>query len=135
MLRAGLLLSLASLGWGIGIGSNGDEPFTVPPDAASAPAVRYARLDRASAATELGRRGVSFSSVASARGVLAPVRLTGPLAGVTYRSPLSAAARASAAIEIFDCRLALALHDFSTILRRYDVVEVVHLSAYRPPPA
>jgi hypothetical protein len=109
------------------------DALSFPQDPSVTPAVRYASLDRARCEAELTRRGISFSRVSEARGVLAPVRLTGPLRGVTFRSGLPAAQRATAAIEIFDCRLVLALHDFAAILAKHDVVEVIHLSAYRPP--
>ena len=76
-----------------------------------------------------------FSRVDEARGVLAPVRLDGPLHGVTFR--LGAAGGRSgprARWEIVDCRLALALDDFAAQLAAHDVVEVIHFSIYRPPP-
>src|SRR5262245_22842956 len=40
-------------------------------------ASRYAALDRAACESELARRSISFDRVVEARGVLAPVRLTG----------------------------------------------------------
>jgi hypothetical protein len=81
------------------------------------------------------RRRLPFDRVDGARGVLAPVRLTGPLHGVTYRTDLPAGRRTSTPWEIVDCRLALALDDFAAQLAAHDIVEVVHFSAYRPPPA
>jgi len=95
------------------------------------PAQRYARLDKTACEAELTTRGISFASE-SVSTVLAPVRLTGALHGVTFHSALPAAQRATSAMEILDCRLVLALDDFSAILARYDVVDVVHLSVYRP---
>ena len=106
-----------------------------PADPSSTPAARYSRLDRSSCEAELRRRQIGFVLVAEARGVLAPVRLTGPLHGVTYHPALPASQRPSSPYEILDCRLVLALDDFSTILARYDVVDVVHFSVYRPPSA
>jgi hypothetical protein len=108
---------------------------TSAPDPDSAPAVRYARLDRGACEAELGRRGVAFAAVGEARGVLAPIRLAGPLHGVTFRTGLPASQRASSPWEIVDCRLALALDDFAAQLATHDVVEVVHYSVYRPPSA
>jgi hypothetical protein len=75
---------------------------------------------------------VAFDRLGEARGVVAPLRLRGPLSGVTFRSLLPEAKRKTATIEIYDCRLVLALDDFARILARHDVVEVVHLSVYRP---
>ncbi|HEY1957869.1 MAG TPA: hypothetical protein VGH28_19750 [Polyangiaceae bacterium] len=98
-----------------------------------APAIRYGSLDRTSCEAELDRRHVPFTRVDEARGVLAPVRLTGPIHGVTYHSALPASQRARSPYEILDCRLVLALDDFSQILAKHDIVEVIHFSVYRPP--
>ncbi len=110
-----------------------DPAIVQPPDAASAPAVRYAQLDRASCEAELRRRAIPFTRVDSAKGVLAPVRLAGPIRGVTYRTELPAAQRPTTPYEILDCRLVLALDDFSAILAKHDVAQVIHYSVYRPP--
>jgi hypothetical protein len=96
---------------------------------------KYASLDRARCEAELTARHVPFERVGEARGVLAPLRLTGPVAGVTFHSPLPASKRHSATMEIYDCRLVLALDDFAHLLARHGIVEVVHLSVYRPVPA
>ena len=101
--------------------------------ARAAPAVHYGSLDRATCEGELVRRNIPFTPVAEARGVLAPVRLTGPLHGVTYHSALPARQRATSPYDILDCRLVLALDDFSQILAKHDIVEVIHFSVYRPP--
>lgn len=106
-----------------------------PPDAASAPAVRYASLGQGACEAELKKRGIAFTRVDSARGVLAPVRLTSGIRGITYRTELPAHQRATSPYEILDCRLVLALDDFSAILAKHDVVEVLHYSVYRPPSA
>lgn len=103
------------------------------PDAPATPAVRYARLTPTECLAEVRRRDLPVAPVDSARGVLAPVRLTGPLRGVAYRTRLAASARATSPWEIADCRLVLALDDFAEILARHGVVEVRHYSMYRPP--
>jgi hypothetical protein len=103
-------------------------------DADATPAVRYARLSLDACEGELTHRGVPFSRIDKARGVLAPIRLTGPLRGVSFHSVLAPARRAESPFEILDCRLALALDDFALILAKHGIVEVVHLSMYRPPP-
>ncbi len=105
------------------------------PNATNAPAMKYSKMDRAACEAELGRRTISFARVIEARGVLAPVRLTSKLHGVSFHSALPASARPTSPYEILDCRLVLALDDFSVILAKYDVVEVVHMSVYRPPSA
>jgi hypothetical protein len=98
------------------------------------PAVRYASLDPSSCAVELSSRAVPFVAVDAARGVLAPIRLTGPVHGVSFHSGLAVPLRATSPYEILDCRLALALDDFAGLLARHGITEVVHLSLYRPPP-
>src|SRR5260370_25331580 len=81
---------------------------TFPTGAESFPAVRYASFDGSRCLAELSRRGVSFQNiVGQAPGVLAPVRLTGPLNGVVYRTMLAESARRTTPWEVFDCRLAL----------------------------
>lgn len=104
----------------------------LPPDVASSPAWKYANLDATGCEAELSKRGVPFAK-ATAAGVAAPVRLTGPIRGVTFHSQLPAAQRATSPYEILDCRLVLALDDFAVVLGKYDVNEVVHYSVYRPP--
>lgn len=110
-----------------------DEP--APALSGSAPAMRYARLDRGACEAELGKRHIAFERVGEARGVIAPLRLKGAIAGVDFHSMLPLAQRRTSPYEIYDCRLVLALDDWARVLTRYDVVEVVHYSVYRPPPA
>jgi hypothetical protein len=98
------------------------------------PARGYGQLERAACEAELERRGVPFTVVRDAPGVMVPLRLTGPLHGVTFHSAVPASQRGSSPWEIIDCRLALALDDFAVQLAAHGVVEVVHYSVYRPPP-
>jgi hypothetical protein len=100
---------------------------------ASAPARRYGAMDAATCERELRARGVAFERAPESRGVLLPVRLTGPVRGVTYRTALGERARKTSPYEITDCRLALALDDFAKILAAHEIVEVIHYSMYRPP--
>jgi hypothetical protein len=97
------------------------------------PARRYASLDKETCEAQLVVRGVPFVRVEEARGVLAPVRLSGPIHGVSFHTGLPPAKRASSPWEIVDCRLALALDDFALQLSRHDIVDVLHYSIYRPP--
>jgi hypothetical protein len=141
MLRGlALAASLSSFAWS----STGDvegwqtpvgqaEAVSVPADFGATPAVRYAGFDRTRCEAELAHRSIAHARVSDARGVLAPIRLTGPLRGVEFHSVLPSSLRAGSPYEIMDCRLVLALHDFAAILAKHDVVEVIHLSAYRPP--
>jgi len=122
-----------------------DEPSDSAPEATSLRgagasgtvplATRYASLDRGQCETELGKRHIAYERVGETRGVIAPLRLKGPIAGIDFHSMLPAAQRRTSPYEIYDCRLVLALDDWARVLARYDVVEVVHYSVYRPPPA
>lgn len=107
--------------------------FVAPADVAATPAYRYAALSQVDCEAELKQRGIGFVRE-PARGVLAPVRLTGPLQSVLFRTDLADAARATSPWELADCRLVLSLDDLAGILKQHDVVEVRHYSIYRPPP-
>lgn len=96
------------------------------------PAIRYAALSPDECEAELEARGIPFERE-TAPGVLAPVRLKGPLRGVEYRTNLRAEARTATPWEIADCRLVLALDDFAAILEQHRIVEVRHYSMYRKP--
>lgn len=111
----------------------GEAPPSLDPRTQGVPiASRYAGLDRTSCEAELARRQISFDRVSEARGVIAPLRLTGPLSGVTFRSVLPPAKSRISPYDIYDCRLVLALDDFARMLAKRDIVEVIHLSVYRP---
>jgi hypothetical protein len=107
--------------------------FSHPTDAGDTPAVHYGALDAGACLAELKHREIAFTSVDSARGVRIPVRLAGPLHGVTFRTDERDSVRATSPYEIADCRLVLAMDDFAAILAREGVVEVRHYSMYRPP--
>jgi hypothetical protein len=99
---------------------------------ADAPNVHYAELDRATCLAELGRRGIAFAHAPDTAGVATPLWLRGPLHGVALHSQLAPSQREHSSVEIFDCRLLLAFDDFAAMLAQRDVVEVIHMSAYRP---
>lgn len=109
-------------------------PGTPVPATGAAPALTYAGYDGATCLAELKKRGVSFTSAAPTPGVDAPVRLTAPIRGIEFRGPEGKAKQATSPWEIADCRLVLALDDLAKILAKHDVVEVLHMSMYRPPP-
>ncbi|WP_437833974.1 extensin family protein [Sorangium sp. So ce1153] len=102
-------------------------------DWARHPSARYAALSAERCREALVRRKVAFEPVRRAPGVLAPVRLTQGVGGVLYRTAEPAHRRADNPNDVFDCRLALALSDFSRILRVHDIGEVLMFSAWRPP--
>lgn len=98
------------------------------------PSARYGSLTGPKCLAELTRRGIAFTPVERAPGVLAPVRLTKDIGGVLYRTDAPDHTRAQSPHEVFDCRLVLALSDFSVILRSRAIDEVRIFSAWRPPP-
>jgi hypothetical protein len=114
--------------------AHGRDDLAFPADSPQTPAVRYAKLDASTCQAELARRKVPFVPAAPTPGVAMPIRLTGGIRGIRFRSALPPAQRTTSPYEVLDCRLAVALDDFAAILERYDVREVIHYSAYRPPP-
>jgi hypothetical protein len=95
----------------------------------------YGTMSASACISESGRRGLPIAAAGAALGVLAPVRLMGPLHGISFRSGLPEKQRKTSIFEIFDCRLVLALDDLAVLLARKGIVEVIHMSAYRPPAA
>ncbi len=95
------------------------------------PVLGYAALDRDACEEALRKRRVPFTRAEDTTGVRAPVRLNGPLHGVSIHSYLPPAMRSTAHADLIDCRLALSLDDFATSLEPRGIVEVVHVSAYR----
>lgn len=106
----------------------------VPPrdEVLQSAAYRYANMSNDDAFAELDRRGISYVKVAAIGGVRAPIRLKGRLHGVDIHSSLSPEERKESIFEVLDARLALALDDFTVILAKHDIVELVHYTMYRP---
>jgi len=110
-------------------------PFLIVPDPAiveTTAAYRYANMTNEEAIAELNRRGLPYVTVDPVSGVRTPIRLTGRLHGVLIHSALPPEQRDSSPFEILDARLALALDDFTAILERHDIDEIVHFTMYRP---
>jgi hypothetical protein len=105
-----------------------------PTDASASRACSTAALSPQGCLDELVRRGVRFRKADPAPGVRTPVRLLGPLGGVTYRTDYRDAERPTVPFEVFDCRLVVALSDVSPILQEHEIEEVRLFSAWRPPP-
>lgn len=99
------------------------------------PSARYGAMGKGACMKELKKRKIQVKQVASARGVLAPVRLAGGVGGVTFRSDAPAAERAVSPGEVYDCRLVLALHDWSRVLTAHGIDEARIVTAWRPPPS
>lgn len=93
----------------------------------------YAAMSPTACLAALEDRHISFSREEPKRGVEIPVRLTGRVAGVLYRTDFPDRERGSVPWEVFDCRLVLSLDDFGDILREHSVTEVRMFSAWRPP--
>jgi hypothetical protein len=104
----------------------------VPIRRPDAPNMRYASLDRDTCQAELTRRGAPFVVAEATAGVLAPVRLRGPLRGIAIHTDRSPKERERSKYEVFDCRLLLALDDFAQLVAQHDVIEIIHFNAYRP---
>jgi hypothetical protein len=102
-------------------------------DWASAPSAKYGAMTKDACLTELRAREIGFREEDDQPGVMAPIRFTGPVRGVTFRTEIDAAERKSTPYEIFDCRLALAATDLAAIVAERGFDEVVLFSAYRPP--
>lgn len=101
------------------------------PDAGAAPTVRYAMMTQALCEAELTKRKIAFVRNPPVVGVRAPIRLKGPLHGISVHTALPPAQRDKSESEIFDCRLALAVDDYAALLAKHDVVEIIHFSAFR----
>jgi len=102
--------------------------FDVPP---GSPVLAYASLDRDACEAELRRRDIAFERADATPGVLEPIRLLGPLHGVTAHSTVPAKLRARSNKELIDCRLALSLDDFAADLAAHEITGFQWTSAYR----
>jgi hypothetical protein len=103
------------------------------PDWSHAPSAKYANLTADACRSELAKRKIAFVPVAEARGVLAPVRISDGIDGVIYRTALPRKKGIDSPWEVFDCRLVLALADFTKILKQHHIDEVRIFSSWRPP--
>jgi len=77
---------------------------------------------------ELRRLGIPFQRAPARRGVWLPVRITGPLHGVTYKALYSKKP------PLVDCQFALALEKAARVLARFGVTRALYTSTWRPPP-
>lgn len=110
------------------------QPRTVvEKDWASAPSAKYGVMTAEACLIELRARKVEFTALTEKPGVLIPVRLKGPVRGVSFRTELPAEERATTPYEVMDCRLALAVDDLAVILAKHEIAEVHIFSAWRPP--
>jgi hypothetical protein len=124
------LLMLASTG------SRADNKYLeIPPKQAAlaSAAYRHANSSDEEVRDALRSRSIRYEpATPPLPGVRFPIRLTGPLRGVSIHSALPAEERGDSPFEILDGRLALVLDDLCRILARHGVVELVHYTMYRP---
>ena len=128
-----LTTAIALTSGSAGAVGHGRSRVKVHPDWERHPATQHGRMSAEGCLAELTRQGIAFTSVERAPGVLAPVRLVGDVDGVVYRTANPEAIRATNPFDVFDCRLVLALADFSRVLRAHDIDRVILFSAWRPP--
>lgn len=104
-----------------------------PPDVEQKPAFKYAAMSDADCLAQLDESKFPYTREKETRQVDLPLRITGPVHGVTYKLTKRAEKDPdkTSPSAIADCRLALAIDDFSKVLARHDVVEVEYLSMYR----
>jgi hypothetical protein len=105
---------------------------------APAPVPHRPKLDRrqiglltpAACLAELDRARVPYRREGKRSGVVTPIRLTGPINGVSFRG--QGRRYDAKPYSILDCRLAVALIALADIVREHDVVEVGYYSIHRP---
>jgi hypothetical protein len=112
---------------------SGPSRYSHVDDATVTPAWRYGSMTQDECEAELTKRTISFTREPASRGVRAPVRLTGKLHGVEFRTDENEERRKVSPYEVGDCRLILAMDDFAAILETHGVVQVRHYSMWRPP--
>jgi len=132
-LPVALALACSAIATTATAGPAGNRATVFEKDWRSAPSAKYGALSAAACRSELKKRKIAFTPVADAPGVLAPVRIPEGVGGVAFHTLVLEKDRPTP-WEIFDCRLVLALHDLSAILRDHHVDDVVIFSAWRPPP-
>jgi len=104
------------------------EPLPSPIVAKTSLGSRWVGLSPPQCLAEVARRKLGISRFRGAAvGVATPVRVTGPIAGVRFVTP-----GAKSPFGILDCRLALALSDLASVLKRHDIVEARVDNMYRP---
>lgn len=104
-----------------------------PPKVEQKRAYKYAAMSDEKCIAELKKRKFPYKLEGETRQVDVPLRFSGPIRGVTYKLTARAEKNpdATSPAAIADCRLALAIDDFSRVLAKHDIVEVEYLSMYR----
>ncbi|WP_437593751.1 extensin family protein [Sorangium sp. So ce1000] len=108
--------------------------FELPAWSAASRAAMYGALSAGACDGEMKHRGIPHAPARGAPLVDRPVRITGPLHGITFRGDGVAKPRSASPFDIADCRLVLALDDLAAFLATRGIAEVVHFSMHRPGP-
>ncbi|KYF64243.1 hypothetical protein BE11_01640 [Sorangium cellulosum] len=117
-------------------GSAAGAPYEKPVWSAASRAATYGGLSSDACDRELKRRGIPHAPAPRGAPLVdRPVRITGPLHGVTFHGDGVAKPRSTSVFDIADCRLVLALDDLAAFLATRGIAEVVHVSMHRPAPA
>jgi hypothetical protein len=109
---------------------SGRNRASFPNDVTSTTAYKVAQLDRKTCLSELARRQIAYKLEDDAPGVKTPIRLKGPIGRIRFSTGLSESDRMP--YEILDCRLAVALDEWTPVLEAHGVSEVVFSSGFRP---
>ncbi len=114
---------------------SGRNRATFPTDVTTTVAYRVPQMDRRTCLSELTRRGIAFRNVGDAPGVRAPLRLRGMRGTGRFTTGARESDRDSLPWEVLDCRLVVALDEWTRVLEAHDVSEVIFSSGWRPSPA
>jgi len=85
-------------------------------------------VTKAACLRELGRLRIPFKMAKKRWPIWLPVRITGPMFGVTYKSMYHKSK------PLVDCQFALGLYRAAKIFQKFGVVQLRYTSTYRPPP-
>jgi hypothetical protein len=85
-------------------------------------------VSKAACLRELRRLRIPFKMAAKKWSIWLPVRITGPMYGVTYKSMYYKSK------PLVDCQFALGLYRAAKIFQRFGVVQLRYTSTYRSPP-
>jgi len=111
---------------------SGRNRATFPSDVTSTPAYKIAQLDRKSCLLELSRRQIAYKLEDEAPGVKTPIRLKGALGRIRFGTGYSESERERLPYEILDCRLVVALDEWTSVLEAHGVSDVIFSSGFRP---
>jgi hypothetical protein len=111
---------------------SGHNRASFPANATSTFAYRVAQLDRKACLSELTRRKIAVLLEGEAPGVRIPVRLKGAINNIRFISGAAGSDPDHSPYEVLDCRLVLALDEWTQVLYAHGVSEVVYSSGWRP---